>query len=140
MTAISGTCTLASLIAVGAHSDRTGERRQYVAGLALLAAVGWALSARADFAVVSFLDLVLAQAAMQSMWGPLLDPADVIPQRPRRGEGISLINAIGNLGAFVGPNIMGWLLQGTGDFAPGPDVMAFTLVLCAILALSVRRA
>ncbi len=140
LTALSGTVMLASLVAVGAHSDRTGERRRYVAGLALLAAVGWAVGARAEIAVVSFAGLMLAQAAMQSMWGPFWTlPTAFLSGRAAAG-GIALINAIGNLGAFVGPNVMGWLLQWTGDFGPSLGVMAFTMVLCAILALAVRPA
>lgn len=140
LTALSGTCTLASLVAVGAHSDRIGERRRYVAALALVAAVGWGVSARDESAVVSFIGLVIAQAAMQSMWGPFWTlPTSFLGGRAAAG-GIALINALANLGAFVGPNIMGWLLQATGDSAPGLGVMAFTLILCAILALGVRPA
>ena len=38
LTAVSGTCALLGIVAVGAHSDRTGERRWYVAGAAFLIA------------------------------------------------------------------------------------------------------
>ena len=41
--------------------------------------------------------------------------------------------------AFVGPNVMGWLIEATGDFTPGLLVMMLTLVLSGGLALAVRH-
>jgi ACS family tartrate transporter-like MFS transporter len=139
LTAVSGSFTLLSLVAVGSHSDRTGERRRHVAGLAFLAAVGWGLSAAGEVPLVSFLGLMLAQAAMMSTWGPFWSlPTAFLSGRAAAG-GIALINAIGNLGAFLGPIIMGWLVQVTGAFTPGLAVMALILVLGGTLALCVRQ-
>jgi ACS family tartrate transporter-like MFS transporter len=139
LTAVSGTATLLGIVAVGAHSDRTGERRWHVAGPALLAALGWGVSIWRDAPLVSFLGLMLAQTAMMSMWGPFWAlPTAFLSGRAAAG-GIALINAIGNLGAFLGPNIMGWLLEATGHFAPGLVVMACTLLLGGTLALTVPR-
>jgi ACS family tartrate transporter-like MFS transporter len=137
LTAVSGTATLLGIVAVGAHSDRTGERRWHVAGPALLAALGWGVSVWREAPVVSFLGLMLAQTAMLSMWGPFWSlPTAFLSGRAAAG-GIALINAIGNLGAFLGPNIVGWLLEATGRFAPGLAVMALTLLLSGVLALAV---
>jgi ACS family tartrate transporter-like MFS transporter len=138
VTAIPGICTLLSMIAVGAHSDRTGERRGYVAGPAFVAAFGWWLSSWGEMPVFSFLGLVLAQAAMMSALGPFWSlPTAFLSGRGAAG-GIALINAIGNLGAFLGPMIMGWLLKATGDFTQGLAAMALTLVLAGILAVGVQ--
>jgi ACS family tartrate transporter-like MFS transporter len=49
--------------------------------------------------------------------------------------GIALINAVGNLGAVLGPIIMGRLTQAAGNYTPGLAVMALTLVLGGTLAL-----
>jgi ACS family tartrate transporter-like MFS transporter len=139
MTAISGAATLLTMVAVGWHSDRTGERRWHVAGPACLAAIGWGVSAWREVPLASFLGLVLAQAAMMSTWGPFWSlPTAFLSGRAAAG-GIALINAVGNLGAFFGPNIMGWLLEATGGFGPGLAVMALTLVLSGVLAVCVRR-
>jgi ACS family tartrate transporter-like MFS transporter len=139
MTAIAGTCTLLCMVVVSFHSDRTGERHWHVAGPAFGAAVGWGLSTWGDAPLVSFLGLVLAHSAMMSMWGPFWSlPTAFLSGRAAAG-GIALINAIGNLGAFFGPYIMGWLLQTTGSFAAGLSVMALTLVLSGALALWARH-
>jgi cyanate permease len=49
--------------------------------------------------------------------------------------GIALINALGNLGAVIGPIIIGWLFDAMGSFMPGMAAMSLTLVLAAGLVL-----
>ena len=51
--------------------------------------------------------------------------------------GIALINAIGNLGGFVGPSVMGWLRQETGGYAGGMLVLAAGLLVAAWLVLTI---
>jgi ACS family tartrate transporter-like MFS transporter len=53
--------------------------------------------------------------------------------------GIALINAISNLGGFVGPAVMGWLRQHTGGFSAGLSVLAVGLLASAILVVAVGR-
>jgi ACS family tartrate transporter-like MFS transporter len=52
--------------------------------------------------------------------------------------GIAMINAIGNLGGFVGPSIMGFLRKGTDSYDAGLLLIAAALTLQAILVLSLR--
>jgi ACS family tartrate transporter-like MFS transporter len=52
--------------------------------------------------------------------------------------GIALINAVGNLGGFFGPTIMGWLRDTTGGYGGGFLVLAGGLVVAAGLVLSLR--
>jgi MFS family permease len=141
MTAIAGTVALLSLLVVGTYSDRSGERRRYVVVLGLISAAGWMLSAWRGMPIASFVGLVLAQAAMLSIWGPFWTlPTALLGGRAAAG-GIALINAIGNLGAVVGPIVIGWLYEATGgSFLPGLAAMSLTLVLTAILAMGVRSA
>jgi hypothetical protein len=96
------------------------------------------LSAWRDVPIASFAGLVLAQAAMLSIWGPFWTlPTALLGGRAAAG-GIALINAIGNLGAVVGPIIIGWLFDATGSFMPGLAAMSLTLVLTGMLAMRVR--
>jgi ACS family tartrate transporter-like MFS transporter len=139
LTAAAGCCTLLSMVAVGIHSDRTGERRWHVAGPAFLAAVGWGISVWREIPLVSFLGLVLAQATMMSMWGPFWSLATAFLSGRAAAGGIAFINALANLAAFFGPLLMGWLLEATGHFAPGLSVMALTLILGGILVLTVNQ-
>ena len=48
--------------------------------------------------------------------------------------GLGLINALGNLGGFVGPYLVGWLTNLTGSAATGYYALAGLLVVGAVLA------
>ena len=135
--AVAGTCTLLAMVAIGLHSDRKGERRWHVAGAAFVAAAAWGLSMWRDVPVASFVGMMLAQAAMMSMWGPFWSLATTFLGHRAAAGGIALINAIANLGAFFGPILMGGSEE-AGDFTLGLAVMGLTLVLSGILALWVR--
>jgi ACS family tartrate transporter-like MFS transporter len=137
-TAPAGVCTLVAMLAVGRRSDRTGERRLYVIGLALVAASGWLLSVWRDAPMASYVGLLVAQVAMMCMWGPFWSLTTAYLGPRAAAGGIALINAIGNLGAFLGPLIMGQLLVSTGYFAAGLAVMALNMVGTAALATFVR--
>ena len=51
-----------------------------------------------------------------------------------------MINAVGNLGGFVGPSIVGALRKGTDSYATGLLFLAAALVVQAVLVLTLRLA
>ena len=65
-----------------------------------------------------------------------------LPTAFLRGDGaaagIGLINAVGNLGGFIGPYLMGWLRDWSGDFATGLYALAGSALVSGALVLSVR--
>ena len=54
--------------------------------------------------------------------------------------GIALVNAIGALGAFFGPVIIGVLKEQTGNYASAMAALALGLVLSAAIVLALGRA
>lgn len=53
--------------------------------------------------------------------------------------GIAFINAIGNLGGFVGPVVIGWIKDYTGSFTSGLYFMGGAVLIGCILALGLYR-
>ena len=51
--------------------------------------------------------------------------------------GIALINAVGNIGGFVGPYAVGWIKSATGDFRYGLMVLAAGVLATGLVALFV---
>ena len=49
--------------------------------------------------------------------------------------GVALVNAVGNIGGFVGPTLVGYARDATGSFAAGLWVLAAGLVAGALLTL-----
>lgn len=139
MTAIPFVAALAGMVLIGRHSDRTGERKRHVAGCALTAAAGLVLAAffthNLPMLVLSF---TLSQIGQRSVMSVFWSIPPMLLGGTAAAAGIALINAIGNLGGFIGPSIMGWLRDATGGYGGGLLVLSGALILEAILVLSLR--
>src|SRR5262245_29500283 len=127
-----------AMVAVGRHSDRTGERRWHIS---LSAAVGGAALALAGFVrgvVPAIVLLSLATAGLASMLGPFWAFATSFLGGIGAAAGIALVNSVGNVGGFVGPNIVGYVRQTTSDFAAGLAIVGAILVAGGVLVLTVN--
>ncbi len=123
---------------IGAHSDRTGERRFHVAVPAFsatLALVGAGLVSGGAGT------LVCLSVAAIGIWG-VLGPFWTIPSGFLRGSGaaagIALVNSIGNLGGFLGPTLMGFFKGWSGDFSCGLYALAAGLAAAGCSSLISR--
>ncbi len=139
MTAFPFAVALVAMVLIGRHSDRTGERRWHVAGCAAMAAIGLILAAAfQDDLLLLVLSFTLSQSGQRSVMSVFW----AIPQRLLGGTaaaaGIALINAVGNLGGWVGPSIMGWLRQSTGTYTSGLLVLSCALIAEGLLVLTLR--
>ncbi len=132
---------LIGMLAVGASSDRTGERRWHAAGAILLGATGYVLVVLAGanpLLVVAAFCVVAAGADgyFPGFW-PL--PTAFLTESAAAAA-IGLINSVGNLGGFVGPYILGYVRTATNSFNIGLALLAFSMVIGAGCVLSVRHA
>ena len=127
-------------VAVGGHSDRTGERTWHVVVACLVAAAGLMLAggAASTLAVVAALSLV--NVGISSAKPPLWAMPTMFLSGSAAAVGIATINSVGNLGGFVGPWAIGWIKDRTGSFTGGLIFVAGLLVLSAVLTLIVARA
>ena len=139
---IGGLAMLPNLAAVlfmyawGLHSDATAERRWHAALPLLLAGAGLATAAFVHEPVVSIIALTLGAVgiycALPVFW--------CLPTNRLSGAGaaagIALINAIGNVGGYVGSAAMGYLKQASHGYADGLLLLAAAVTIAALLALS----
>jgi ACS family tartrate transporter-like MFS transporter len=126
-----------AMVLIGNHSDKTGERRRHVALPALAGSIGLILSALLQrfSPPLAFLALCLAALGIWSTLGPFWSlPTEFLSGTAAAG-GIALINSIGNVGGFVGPFVVGYVKQATGDFTGGLFCLAATLLVGSCLAL-----
>jgi ACS family tartrate transporter-like MFS transporter len=139
MTAIPFIAALTGMILIGRHSDRTGERKRHVAACALTAATGLVLASfftnNLWLLVLSF---TLSQIGQRSVMSVFWSIPPMVLGGTAAAAGIALINAVGNLGGFFGPSIMGWLRDVTGGYGGGFLVLASGLVVAASLVLTLR--
>ena len=122
------------------HSDQVRERRWHAAvpiflcGLSLLLAVVFGTSI---VPAVALFCLVCSCyfAFHPSFWAV---PTAFLSESAAAAS-IGLINSLGNLGGFVGPLVVGYLVHRTHSFQTGLLYLVCNLCLSGILMLTVRR-
>lgn len=119
-----------------AHSDTSGERKMHVALPAILAGLSLAASGYLiGSPTLAFIALSIASlgtyAALPLFWTL---PTAVLGSAAAAG-GIALVNAIGNIGGYVGPAVMGYIRDQTGSYAYGLLTLGLFSILSGVLAL-----
>ena len=127
------------MVLVGAHSDRTAERRWHIAisafcGAFALLAAGYSSAVSMTLGAFS-----IALAASSSMFGPFWALATAALPEAAAAGGIALINAVGNLGSGFGPFWIGRLRDLTGSYRAGLLTVAILMFLAGALTLVLER-
>ena len=134
LTALPFVAALIAMVLIGRHSDRTGERKLHVAACAITAAVGLFLAvAFQSHLYLLVLAFAICQIGQRSVMSVFWTIPPMLLSGSAAAAGIALINAIGNLGGFFGPTVMGTLRDATGGYTGGLLVLAGALILEAIL-------
>ena len=138
LTAIPYGSAVLAMIVVSRSADRLRERRWHIAIPAVLGSVGLVLSA------IWGQNTVLAMAALTLATMGILTTLPLFWSLPTSflagagaAAGIALINSVGNLAGFVSPFLVGWLKDMTQSTNAGMYMLATSLVLGALLTLSV---
>jgi MFS family permease len=128
------------MVVISRHSDKTRERCRHVAGalawggVCLLAGVLSSNQAPA----LSFVFISLVGAGSYGALGPFWAiPTETLP-RGVAGSAMGLVNAIGNLGGYFGPRVVGYFNKSTGNFVSGFNVLGGCFLLAAVLTLLLR--
>ena len=140
LSAIPYVAAAAAMVAVGLHSDRSGERRWHTALPAFagaLALIGAAYSTSVGPAILAISVAVLGVFAMV---GPFWAMPTSLLSGTAVAAGIAFINSVGNLGGFVGPYVIGLVRTSTGQFKGGLLLVSAALATSGAVALLVRRA
>jgi ACS family tartrate transporter-like MFS transporter len=118
------------------HSDRARERVWHIAAASVVGCLGLAASAYLAHApllsVVAVTFGAVGTLAILPIFWTL--PAARL-NGPAAAGGIALINAVGNIGGFAGPFVLGWIKDSTGDFTYGLLVLAGGVLLTGIVTV-----
>ena len=130
---------IGAMVALGASSDRSGERAGHVAFGAFAGAVGMVGAVWFANHGLIILSLCLAcsgiYAALAVFWTL---PSSILRGTAAAG-GLALLNSFSNLGGFFGPYLMGWAKQQTGNYTLGMSLLAGMLVLSGVSVLWIGR-
>ena len=127
-----------SVIWVSRHSDKTGERKLHIIGCLMASAIGFFLSSVATEPVVMLIALSIATAGLLSAMPPLWTYPISMFSGVAAATAIATINSFGVLGGIVGPNILGFVTNLTGNVSLGLMVVAAMLLSGGIAAFFLR--
>ncbi len=136
ITAIPYGVAVVGMIFLSKHSDKTGERRLHYVANVLAGAVGLVLSG--VYASNPVLAIIFLSVGTLGVIGsmPLFWP---LPSAFLAGTaaaaGIGIVNSVGNLGGYVGPNIPVWAKHFSSDRSAALYCIAGVLVAGALLTL-----
>jgi nitrate/nitrite transporter NarK len=129
-------CGAICLIVIGKLSDASGERRKFLLGLLVGAALGFAGAAFFDQSVVP---LMLALALIGASVLTSISTFWTLPPKLVSGAGaaagIALINTLGQMGGIVSPVMVGRVRDVTGSTTPALYAISALCVVCALLVL-----
>jgi MFS family permease len=127
----------AGMIVTSRSSDRSGERRRYVAAGAAVAGAAFIATAFVQGPGPSIVLLSVAMLGLSAMFGPFWTLATSFVHGAGAAAGIALINSIGNVGGFVGPFGIGYLRDATGSFSSGLIAIGIVVIAGGALVLAV---
>jgi ACS family tartrate transporter-like MFS transporter len=123
----------------GRHSDISAERVWHVALPAALSGLAFAISAALQSPALVLVALAIAAIGICSTLAPFWAMPPQFLSGTGAAAGIAAINAVGNLGGFIGPYAVGWALQETGNYSGGMMILAGFLLAAAALVLAMGR-
>jgi MFS transporter, ACS family, tartrate transporter len=126
------------LIVWSAHLDRTRKFLKNYIACCFLAAAGFALSVSFDSLPLTLSGIALALIGMNACRPAFFSILPCFLGGAAAAGGIAFINAVGNLGGFVGPYMVGWLKDWTGSFRAGMLALAAMLVAAGVTALLLK--
>ncbi len=123
------------MVAVGLHSDRTGERRWHTAVPAFAGALALTGAAYSTSIVVTIFAISIAVLGVFSMMGPFWAMPTRLLSGTAAAAGIAFINSVGNLGGFAGPSVIGLVRTSTGQFRGGLLLVSAALGVSGVVVL-----
>src|SRR5438309_1645005 len=122
----------------GWHSDRTGERRWHAAIPVFLCALALSLAVlNSSRPLVSIALFILVGGSFYGFQPCFWTVPTLFLSESAAAASIGLINSVGNLGGFVGPLVMGYLVGRTHNFSAGLWYLVGSLIMSGMLMLAV---
>jgi sugar phosphate permease len=125
-----------TMVLWGLHSDRTGERNLHAAAACFLNFAGLAVCVFLQDPVLMMIAIILAQMGQSSIGPTFWTLPTAMLSGTAAAGGIALINAVGNLGGFLGPYMMGAIKDLTGSFSIGLLSIAMGVLVSGIVLVA----
>lgn len=137
VSAIPYICTFIAMMVLGRSADHFRERRWHLVVPAIVACIGFIAATVAPSIPLAIAALSLAAAGVISCAPLFWSLPTSFLAGAGAAAGIAWINSVGNLAGFLGPFMIGYLKDATGNNAMGMYFLAGALLVGCIATLSV---
>lgn len=125
-----------TMVLVGRHSDKTGERSWHIATVAVVGAIAFALSAIPGIpGVLGLILLTIAISGILTAASSFWTLPTAFLSGAAAGAGIAWINSVGNLGGFLSPYLVGKLTSVFHDMTPALLMLGFCSIVAAAITV-----
>jgi ACS family tartrate transporter-like MFS transporter len=128
------------LLAWGWSSDRNKERRWHLIAASTLGAIGLAFAAWSGASYWALLGMSAATVGIYGSRAAFWPMPSLFLTGTAAAGAIAMINAVGNLGGYVGPFVVGWIKDSTKSFEAGLYFLAACSLMAAIITFFAARA
>jgi ACS family tartrate transporter-like MFS transporter len=122
---------MAVMFAWGKSSDVKGERVWHVAIPLLLTGAGFVIASFTSSNIVALLALSVSLIGPLMFLGPFWGFNSSFAGGRTAAGAIAFVSALGSLGGFVGPNVVGVMIEATGSYVPAMILLALALAVAA---------
>ncbi|MDR3531392.1 MAG: MFS transporter [Rhodopila sp.] len=140
LSAVPFLAAMAGLYLIAYYSDKSGKRRIFLAIPAICFAAAFILSVQTrEIAMLSFAFLVICGLFHNAYNGVFWTLPPKLFTRDVCGGATGFINGIGNLGGFIGPYLVGWIITRYGDMSYAIYALSGFLLAAFLLAVTSPR-
>ena len=138
LTVLPNAVAAVAMVTISRRSDRARERRWHLIVPALVGAAGWIVTVRfGQNTAIALSGMSFAMAGVTTSLAQFWCLPTAILAGAAAATGIALINSIGNLAGFLGPSVMGWLVDRTGSTDAGIYALAGVMAVGSMLVLTI---
>jgi MFS transporter, ACS family, tartrate transporter len=128
------------LIAWGWSSDRNKERRWHLITASTVGALGLAFAGWSGASYWALLGMSAATVGIYGSRAAFWPMPSLFLTGTAAAGAIAMINAVGNLGGYVGPFVVGWIKDSTQNFSAGLYFLAACSMMAAVITFFAARA
>ncbi len=132
-------CGLFTMLWNAKHSDQTGERRFHTVWPLLLgaAAMGGCILAGDNLPFV-IISLCLVGIGVHAYLPVFWTWPSAFMTAATAATAVGVINSVGNLGGYFGPQVVGQMKQQSGSYVPGLGFLAVCILISGLLAMLLK--
>jgi ACS family tartrate transporter-like MFS transporter len=119
----------------GRRSDRHAERTWHLVAVSVLGGAGFAAASAVGSLAGQIFCLCLALMGLYGSLPVFWTLPTTFLAGTAAAAGLALINSLGNLAGYVGPQVVAWLTQGSGNFSRALFALGLSMLTPAVVVL-----